>query len=170
MPADCGHFVEEAADGRLVHISEVPSDLWCACKCPGCEMPMTAKKDPLQAAGIDPSRAGHCPRAVSQHREHSRRDCCIRDSLRLRIDVPDCKVWPTRTTARLTKSGKGPGTCKPSRFSQRAGIVIDWQRLRRGRSHFWIWTAFLNCVGKISCLSFSFSLAPQSLPHGPTAS
>ena len=34
----------EAADGRLLHISEVPSGLACACKCPACDTPLVARK------------------------------------------------------------------------------------------------------------------------------
>lgn len=34
----------EAADGRLLHISTVPSGLACACKCPACGTPLVARK------------------------------------------------------------------------------------------------------------------------------
>jgi competence CoiA-like predicted nuclease len=44
-----GAFVAEAADGRLLHIDEVPSGLACNCGCPGCGRRMVAKKGDVQA-------------------------------------------------------------------------------------------------------------------------
>ena len=44
-----GAFVAESADGRLLHIGEVPSGLACNCVCPGCGRRMVAKKGDVQA-------------------------------------------------------------------------------------------------------------------------
>lgn len=44
-----GAFVAEFADGRLLHIGEVPSGLACNCVCPGCGRRMVAKKGDVQA-------------------------------------------------------------------------------------------------------------------------
>ena len=44
-----GAFVAESADGRLLHIGEVPSGLACNCVCPGCGRWMVAKKGDVQA-------------------------------------------------------------------------------------------------------------------------
>jgi hypothetical protein len=44
-----GAFVAESAEGRLLHIGEVPSGLACNCVCPGCERRLVAKKGDVQA-------------------------------------------------------------------------------------------------------------------------
>lgn len=46
--AEGGAFVAEAADGKMVHISTVPSGLVCQCSCAGCNRRMVAKKGPKQ--------------------------------------------------------------------------------------------------------------------------
>lgn len=43
-----GALVAEAADGRLLHINDVPSGLACDCACPGCGRLMVAKKGDVQ--------------------------------------------------------------------------------------------------------------------------
>ena len=44
-----GALVAEAADGRIVHIGDVPSGLACNCKCPGCGRRMIAYKGKKKA-------------------------------------------------------------------------------------------------------------------------
>lgn len=51
-------------DGRLAHVSQVPSGLACGCRCPGCDAPLVAKKGKAKLHHFAHAKDADCGKGV----------------------------------------------------------------------------------------------------------